>query len=539
VNDTVANGFPLLLPLNLHQRAQQERRPYAKHRLTFWNDEDRCAEQRHRLLFENAADLITVLTPEGVIVEINQRSRDLLGLAPEQMMGRNVREFAIPGEEEALTAGCRESVEKGLHRRVVALRHPDGTVKQIEFSTNLVELDGEARLFSVGRDVTENRRLEESLRQAQKMEALGQLTGGIAHDFNNMLTVIIANSYLLLNDLGSHDPRREDVEQIRGAANRGAGLTRQLLAFSRGQVIEPIALDLNDTIGNLKKMLSRLIGEDIDLSFTAAHELGTVLADVGQIEQLVMNLVVNARDAMPAGGRLSLETANVDADDVAAARDLAGKAGRFVLLTVTDSGSGMSAETKRRLFEPFFTTKEVGKGTGLGLATCYGIVQQSGGSIVVDSDLGKGTVFKVYLPRVDERPEPAALPMAELGLRGTETLLLIEDDVRVRAGVARILRGYGYRVQCARNGNEAAAIARRRDVPIDLVLSDVVIPNGNGPEAVRDVQRCWPAAKALLMSGYSDHLALRRGGPTAGPSFIQKPFAPEALALKIRAALDG
>jgi two-component system cell cycle sensor histidine kinase/response regulator CckA len=508
-------------------------------RLTAAVAEARRAEQRYRALFESAADMISVLTPDGVIVEANPRSQDLLGIPPEEMIGRHVRDFATAGQEETLTAEYRETVEKGQNRRVVSMRRSDGALRHVEFSTNLIELDGEPRLLSVGRDVTEKRGLEESLRQAQKMEALGQLTGGIAHDFNNILAVIVANSHLLLGDLSESDPRRDDVEQIRLAADRAAGLTRQLLAFSRKQVLEPTIIDLNTAVGALEKMLQRLIGEDIDLAFVPGAALGTVRADVGQIEQVVMNLVVNARDAMPGGGKLTIETSNVELDDEYAANHVGVHAGKYVMFAVSDNGCGMDTDTKRRLFEPFFTTKELGKGTGLGLSTCYGIVNQSGGSISVYSEPALGTAFKIYLPRVDGRPDPIRAPKGQLHLRGSETVLLVEDDERVRTALARILRGYGYRVLSARHGNEAVAVARRRDAGIDLVLSDVVIPGLNGPEAVGEVQKCWPEAKALFMSGYTDHAIFRDGGLQSGMNFIQKPFAPEALATKVRAALDA
>jgi two-component system, cell cycle sensor histidine kinase and response regulator CckA len=508
-------------------------------RLSMAVAEARRSEQRYRALFDNAADMISVLTPDGVIVEVNQRSQELLGVLPEEMIGRHVRDFATTGGEESHVAGYRKAVDKAQDRRVVPMQRPDGTVKYVEFSTNLIELNGEPRILSVGRDVTEKRRLEETLRQAQKMEAIGQLSGGIAHDFNNILAVIIANSHLLLDDLQESDPRREDVEQIRLAADRAAGLTRQLLAFSRKQVMEPTLVDLNTTIGGLEKMLQRLINEDVELSFVPESDLGTVRADVGQIEQVVMNLVVNARDAMPAGGKLTIETSNVDLDADYAAEHAGVPAGRYVMFAVSDTGCGMDAETKRRLFEPFFTTKDLGRGTGLGLSTCHGIVNQSGGSISVYSELGVGTVFKVYLPRVDGRPEPLRAPKSQSELRGTETVLLIEDDERVRTAVGRILRGYGYRVLAARHANEAIAIARRKDAGIDLVLSDMVIPGLSGPEAVSEIRKCWPHAKALFMSGYTDHAIFSDGGLETGAAFIQKPFAPESLAKKVRAVLDA
>jgi PAS domain S-box-containing protein len=501
--------------------------------------EARCAEQRYRALFDHAADMINVLTPEGVIVEANRRSQDLLGVPPEKMSGLHIGDFAEVGREDEHLAEYLESLARGQDQRVVPLRRPDGTVRYVEFSTKAIDLDGEPRMLTVGRDVTEKRRLEESLRHAQKMEAIGQLTGGIAHDFNNILAVIIANSHLLLDGLGDSDPRRDDVEEIRAAGDRAARLTRQLLAFSRKQVMEPTVVDLNASLDGVMKMLRRLIGEDIELTFVPGGELGSICADVGQIEQVVMNLVVNARDAMPAGGKLTIETSNVDIDGEYSATHADVPAGRYVRFTVSDTGCGMDAEIQSRLFEPFFTTKGAGKGTGLGLSTCHGIVKQSGGSIAVYSEVGQGTVFKIYLPRVDDRPEPRRLASGGGDLRGTETVLLIEDDERVRAAIERMLRGYGYHVNPARSAFDAVAIARRKDAEIHLILSDMVIPGLNGPGAVSEVRKLQPRARALFMSGYTDHAIFRGGALDGGAAFIQKPFVPEALARKVRAVLDA
>jgi signal transduction histidine kinase len=406
--------------------------------------------------------------------------------------------------------------------------------------TAAYERDGARYLDGMISDITEKKRLSEMVAQAQKMEAIGQLTGGIAHDFNNILASILANSHFLIDELGEQDPRRFDAEEIKLAAERAASLTRQLLAFSRRQVLEPKVVDLNVTVRGLEKMLRRLIGEDIELLVAPAADLGTVRVDVGQIEQVLMNLAVNARDAMmPAGGTLCIETANVELDEEYAAAHIPALPGRYVMLAVSDTGCGMDEEVRRRVFEPFFTTKELGKGTGLGLSTCYGIVKQSGGYIWVYSEPGHGSVFKVYLPRVDAAPSEDRRRSGSLEVLGSETVLVVEDDGRVRAAVTRILEERGYHVLTARDGQEALARVANHNGPLDLVLSDVIMPGMNGPEIVGVIRGRFAAARALYMSGYTDHAVLRQGVLDAGVSFIQKPFAPDTLARKVREVLGG
>jgi nitrogen-specific signal transduction histidine kinase len=379
--------------------------------------------------------------------------------------------------------------------------------------------------------------LEESLHQAQKMEAIGQLTGGIAHDFNNILAAIVGCSHFLTESLAPNDPRWADADQIRTAAERAAALTRQLLAFSRRQMLEPAVVDLNATVLGIQKMLRRLIGEDILFTVVPNPDVGTVRVDVGQIEQVLMNLVVNARDAMPTGGTLSIETDNVELDAEYATDHPSVDPGRYVVVSVSDTGSGMDAETKRRLFEPFFTTKEVGKGTGLGLSTCYGIVKQSGGYIWVYSELGKGSVFKVYLPRVDAPVDKPSERLSATRLDGSETVLLVEDDPRVRSAVMRMLERRGYEVIATSDGAEAALVIETHEGPIHAVLTDVVMPRLSGPE-VAALARARFGSKVLFMSGYTDHSVLRSGVLKPGHRFIQKPFAPDQLARKLREVLD-
>ena len=380
----------------------------------------------------------------------------------------------------------------------------------------------------------------EQLRQAQKMEAVGKLAGGIAHDFNNLLTAITGYSELTLRRLRAEDPLRRNVEEIKKAGERAASLTRQLLAFSRKQVLQPKVLDLNAVVSDMEKMLRRLIGEDIELRTALAADLGSVKADPGQIEQVLMNLAVNARDAMPQGGNLIIETENVYLNEGYATRHIAVKPGPYVMLAVSDTGEGMSEETQSRIFEPFFTTKEVGKGTGLGLSTVYGIVKQSGGNIWVYSEVGEGTVFKIYLPRVDEAAqEYKPGPEAQESLDGTEVILLAEDDERVRGLVREVLEGYGYRVLEAEGGSAALSVSERHEGPIHLLLTDVVMPKMSGRELAIRLARVRPEMKVLYMSGYTDESIVHHGVLDAGTPFLQKPFEAEALARKVRELLDG
>lgn len=386
---------------------------------------------------------------------------------------------------------------------------------------------------------TERSRLEEQLQQARKMEAIGRLAGGVAHDFNNLLTVISGYSQLALDRMPADDPVRAYLSQIKGAGDRAASLTRQLLAFSRKQVLEPQVLDLNEVIAGINKMVQRLIGEDVELVTVCFPDLSRVRADPGQIEQVIMNLVVNARDAMPKGGRLTIETANVDLDSDHPGRHPMLPPGHYVMLAVSDTGSGMSAEMKSRIFEPFFTTKEHGKGTGLGLATVYGIVKQSGGFIWVYSEPGKGTTFKIYLPHTDmpggkarksgERPHAA---------NGTETILVVEDNESVRNFVYSVLESRGYKLVKASGSEEAVKLIEGHSVPIHLMLTDVVMPRMSGTELAAHLLQHYPEAKVIYMSGYTDNAIVHHGVLEAGTHFLQKPFIPETLAQKIRKVLD-
>jgi signal transduction histidine kinase/ActR/RegA family two-component response regulator len=387
----------------------------------------------------------------------------------------------------------------------------------------------------------ERQRLEAQYHQAQKMEAIGRLTGGVAHDFNNILTVILGNCSFILDDLEQGHPLRPDAEQIEKAAERAASLTRQLLAFSRRQVLQPSVLDLNNIVTNVEKMLRRLIGEDIDLVTVLELQLGRIRADASQIEQVIVNLVVNARDAMPEGGKVTIETANVYLDEEYVRQYIDIVAGPYVMLAVSDTGLGMDAETQAHIFEPFFTTKGMGKGTGLGLAMVHGVVNQSGGHIWVYSELGHGTTFKVYLPRIETSAERAKskLTVAKAD-RGWETILLVEDEDMVRDLAQRALLNKGYTLLTAKHGEEAHQICAAYQGPIHLLLTDVVIPGGmSGSQLARTLTSLRPEMKVLYMSGYTENAIVHHGVLDPGIAFLPKPFVPDDLIYKVREVLEA
>ncbi len=402
-----------------------------------------------------------------------------------------------------------------------------------------IALENSRLLLESRRAYDELAETQGQLEQAQKMDAVGRLAGGVAHDFNNLLTVILGRTDILLHPLPPEDPMRRGIELIQRTAGRAADLTRQLLAFSRKQVLEPVVLDLGAVTTDMKDMLGRLIGEDIALLTTPTPGLGQVKADRGQIEQVIMNLAVNARDAMPQGGRLILETANVDLDDEYVRRHVGARPGAHVMLAVSDTGAGIPREIQGQIFEPFFTTKEPGKGTGLGLATVYGIVKQSGGYIEVDSEAGRGTTFRIYLPRLDAAPvtvDRSVRPTIAAG--GTETILLVEDEEGVRELARDILRASGYTVLEARNGAEALLLCERHQGPLDMLLTDVVMPRMSGRELAERLAPLRPDLSVLYMSGYTDDAVIRHGVLRAGTAFLQKPFTPAALVQRVRETLD-
>ncbi|MBN2467797.1 MAG: response regulator, partial [Deltaproteobacteria bacterium] len=460
--------------------------------------------------------------------------------------------FVHPDDRSVVSVETQKALEttdphfsRQLEHRII---YADGKVGYIAVRFFIVKDDHgrTVKTYGVNQDITERKRaeqemasLQEQLRQSQKMEAIGQLAGGVAHDFNNILTVIKGYSQLSLNEMKEEDPFRENIEEIKKSADLAANLTRQLLAFSRRQIMEMKILDLNDLIKNLDKMLRRVIGEDIELVTLLTEDLGRVNADPGQIEQVMMNLAVNARDAMSKGGKLTIETADVELDEEYARAHIAVKPGAYVMLSVSDSGMGMTQEVRDRVFEPFFTTKEKGKGTGLGLSTVYGIVKQSGGNIWVYSEPGKGTTFKVYLPRVDEPLGEIKEKVVEEGLpRGSETILIVEDGEDVLKLAGRILNRQGYTVLETTNGSEALRICKEEKQPIHLILTDVVMPQMSGRELIERCREVRQDFKVIYMSGYTDNTITHHGILEKGMNYIQKPFTIEILTRKVRQVLD-
>jgi signal transduction histidine kinase len=417
---------------------------------------------------------------------------------------------------------------------------PDGSARWNAGQARMVrDSDGTPmRLLGIGTDISDRKSLEAQFRQAQKMEAVGLLAGGVAHDFNNLLTAILGYSTFVIDTFGPQDRRRADMEEVLKAGQRAAVLTRQLLAFSRKQVLQPTSVDLNALVMGIRQMLARLIGETVDLVPILAPDLGTVRADAGQLEQVLMNLVLNARDAMPSGGRLAVETANVELD-ASFMQDVTIHPGSYVLLAVSDNGIGMNEATKQRLFEPFFTTKEHGKGTGLGLATVYGIVKQTGGYIWVFSEPGKGATFKIYLPRVSgDGKVPDAVVVEEEMPAGTETVLLVEDEEAVRLLTRRILERAGYRVFDAANAEQAEALFERHGSVFNLLVTDVIMPGASGPRLFERLARQRPDLKVLYVSGYTGDTIVHQGELAPGVEFLRKPFTADALNRRVREVLD-
>jgi signal transduction histidine kinase/CheY-like chemotaxis protein len=420
----------------------------------------------------------------------------------------------------------------------IAFRTKSGEIRVAMDSAEVIDVAGQECTIAIFRDVTEQKTLEKQLRQTQKMEAVGQLTGGIAHDFNNLLGVIIGYSEILEHRLPPGDPLHKECLQIKKAGQSAASLTRQLLAFSRQQVLEPKVLDINAIVLNVEKMLQRLIGEHIDLRTNLDHALGSVKADQNQMEQVIINLAVNARDAMPQGGKLLIETANVDLDEDYARRHPPQLPGAYVLLSVADTGMGMDAETQSHIFEPFFTTKEVGKGTGLGLATVYGVVRQSGGHIWVYSELGQGTTFKIYLPRAGQTAGlQHPLPSPAEYLRGSETVLLVEDEEALRELTRSLLEGAGYTVLEAELPEAAIEIALRHGGPIHLLLTDMVMPGMTGRDLGTKLAPIRPEMKVVYMSGYTGFT--HAGLADSEIALLGKPFTREKLLRKLREALES
>jgi two-component system cell cycle sensor histidine kinase/response regulator CckA len=504
-------------------------------------EEVRHSEQRVRALMENAIDAIYVLSLDGIVLEANRAAEEQQGRPRAELVGRPLVDAVPPEEREAMVKGFQETLSKGnvLGFETLALR-ADGKSIPIEVSAAVVPVGERQLVHAIVRDVSARRQLEDQLRQSQKMEAVGRLAGGIAHDFNNLLTVITGYAELAAGQLKPEDPLRIELHEIHKAAQRAADLTRQLLAFSRRQVLQPRVINLNRVVGDTDKMLRRLIGEDIELVTLLMESLGSVRADTGQIEQVLLNLAVNSRDAMPKGGKLTIETSEVELDESYAALHFDVPPGRYVLLAVSDTGSGMDAKTLSHVFEPFFTTKEVGKGTGLGLSTVYGVVKQSGGHVTVYSERGVGTTFKIYLPRVEDAPERARRsPSQTRPAGGTETVLVVEDEEAVRRLACQSLEAHGYKPLPAASASEALLLCEKHHGELHLMLTDVVMPHVSGRELAQRAAAFRPQMKVLFMSGYTDNAIVHHGVLDAGTPFLQKPFTPRSLAQKVREVLDA
>ncbi|HET6977464.1 MAG TPA: PAS domain S-box protein [Pyrinomonadaceae bacterium] len=507
------------------------------------------SEERYRDYFENAKDAIYVHDLSGRYLMVNKAGEELIGYSRDEILQMRISDV-VPGTcLDQIHARLKEKLtDHSLTIYEVEAIRKDGSRVPIEVSSRLIYENGVAvAVQGSARDITERKLAEEALRasqlqlqQSQKLEAIGQLAGGVAHDFNNMLTAIIGYTDLSLRRVGLENPIRRNLEETRKAAERSASLVRQLLAFSRKQILEPKVLDLNDVVKDMHKMLTRLIGEDIRLATRLQTDLGSVKADPSQVEQIIVNLVVNARDAMPRGGRVTIETCNITLDDRIVLKHHSIKPGPYVMLAVSDTGSGMDQATQARIFEPFFTTKEVGKGTGLGLSTVYGIVKQSGGNIWVYSEPDLGTVFKVYLPRIDD----AAISTIESASletnvpRGSETILLVEDEDVVRGLTRKILMQAGYHVLDAKGGEEALRLCGAHAGPIDLLLTDVVMPEISGKEIADRLLALRPRIRVLFMSGYTDEAIVQHGVLDANVKFLQKPFTWVGLTRKVREVLN-
>ena len=508
----------------------------------------RRRERLHRALLGSLAEGVVLVGSDGRIKEANPAAERILGPIAQTPTRSSGSHWDIADEDGTLLS----PEEYPINVAIQTGEPQDGVLQITRLDQSKVWL--EVRCVPLGQaddrgrysvvvtfaDVTERRHLEEQLRHSQKMEAIGRLAGGIAHDFNNLLTGILGYSEIVLQGLGENEPLRADVEEILGAGQRASALTAQLLAFSRQQMIQPEVVDVNSVVTHFEGLLRRTIGEDIDLVTSLEPQLGHVKADAGHIEQILMNLAVNARDAMAQGGHLTIETANLELSEAYAKQHLGVAPGSYVMLAMSDTGVGMDAKTQSRIFEPFFTTKDEGKGTGLGLSTVYGMVKQSDGEIWVYSEPGKGTTFKIYLPRVEETvAERRAAPAPDEPVRGLETVLLVEDDDLVRRFVVRTLRDEGYRVLVADGAEAALRICDEESQGIDLLVTDLILPGASGLEIATRVTELYPATKVLYISGYAEKAVLRNNNLEAPMEFLGKPFSAGSLSRKIRRVLDG
>ncbi len=499
---------------------------------------------RFARIFEDSLNEIYLFDADTLkFTQVNSAAQHNLGYTMEEL--RQLTPLDL--NPEFTTESFAKSVvplRKGEKKKIVfetVHQRKDQSRYDVEVHLQLLKYKHKALFAAIILDITEKLKLEEQFRQAQKMEAVGTLAGGVAHDFNNILTTIIGNVSLALMEIDKDGPLLEELVEIKIAGERAAALTRQLLAFSRKQIVRPKILDLNELLTDIEKMLCRLIGEDIELLTIPGPELWQVETDPGQMEQVIMNLVVNARDVMPMGGKLTVETANMDLDENYFRKHgiIEELPGTYVMLAVSDTGSGMDKETQEHIFEPFYTTKEIGKGTGLGLSTVYGIVKQNNGFIWTYSEPGQGTTFKVYLPKAKrgvEEKEKKRTPVLELG--GSETVLIVEDDNSLRKLALKALQQKGYKVLEAENGEDALRISKEHEGPIDLMLTDVVMPKMGGRETAERLQPLYPQMKVIYMSGYTDNAIVHHGVLEPGLNFLEKPFTPEGLARKVREVLD-
>lgn len=501
----------------------------------------RDSEERYRLLFESSPYPLWVYDVETLgILAVNEAAIRQYGYSRSEFLAKTIKDIPPSEDIAALLQDIARNTAEFDPPDLWRHRKKDGTIIYVEVTSHVLNFAGRPAKLVLAHDVTERKKLEQQLRQAQKMEAVGRLAGGVAHDFNNLLGVIIGYSEILEEDIGPSDSLLKKVQEIKKAGQRAASLTRQLLAFSRQQVLTPKVLNLNSVVAEVEKMLGRLIGEDVELTTALDPALAQVKADQGQIEQVIVNLAVNARDAMPQGGKLTIETANVELDDVYTRQHPGSTPGRYVMLAVTDTGCGMDAETQAHIFEPFFTTKELGRGTGLGLATVYGVVKQSGGHIWVYSELEKGTTFKIYLPRVEKAvPVVESRKLPAENLQASETVLLVEDAEPLRRLTRQILESCGYVVLEAATGAEAIQLASQHRGPIHLLLTDLVMPGMSGRALSENLTSTQPHMKVLYMSGYTEFSAGKQEMLGEGAFLLQKPFTRAALIGKVREVVES
>jgi hypothetical protein len=508
----------------------------------------RVVDARYRRVMETTSLGVWQIDVDGVTTFVNERMAAMLGHDVAAILGQTPAAFLDAAGKRLFKERQPQRKRRGGTQVEMTFVRRDGSPLPVLMESNPMFDDHDAYEGSVGliADLSALRRAEaalgkseEQLRQAQKMEAVGRLAGGIAHDFNNLLSVVLTYSSILAADLEPGNPMRDDLLEIEKAGNRAAELTRQLLTFSRQEVVEPKNLDVNDVLAGVEKMLRRILGEDVALVFVRSAERCRVHADRGHLEQVVMNLVVNARDAMPKGGAIGVETRNVVLGAEPQTAELGVAPGPYVVLAVSDDGIGMDAATRARIFEPFFTTKPRGKGTGLGLSTVFGIVQQCKGGVSVHSTPGRGTTFEIYLPRIDGALQGESPSQAPITLSGSETILVVDDEQAIRAVASGILRRRGYRVIEARDAEEALLLCESLRAKLDLIITDVVMPETSGPELAKRLIERRPGTKVLCMSGYTDDAVVNHGALDAGVAFLQKPITPEKLARKVRAVLDG